>query len=346
MLSRALDISATFAGAKLRELIVARARNIKPSFFLNEQLGELDPLARLAFIGLWTVADYKGCVEYRLKKLKIQILPYDNCDFEQLMISLDKSGLISIYSVKGLNYIKIKNFEKHQNPHKNERDAGSNIPDITDNCGDQEYKPLVNKGLDIVENNREQDGTTPADSLFLNPDSLLLDPDSCSLIPDSSVLPNSDSKESSLGSTVAESLQKSLFGTRNVAPENKSTSFKTSSKSASGETWNAYASAYEQRYGAPPVRNSTINGQLAQFVKRIGDVEAPHVAMFYVRHNGQFYVKKMHAVGAMLMDAEKLRTEWATNRSMTETQARQTDRRQATGNVFNQLLEENRNGKL
>ncbi|SDY38067.1 DUF1376 domain-containing protein [Nitrosomonas sp. Nm58] len=112
------------------------------------------------------------------------------------------------------------------------------------------------------------------------------------------------------------------------------------------ETWDAYAVAYEQRYGATPVRNATVSGQLAHFVKRIGRDESPHVARFFVFHNSQYYVKKMHAVGVMLADAEKLRTEWATNRSVTETQAKQIDRKQTTSNVFNQLIEEVRNGKI
>ncbi len=50
---------------------MARARNIKPGFFQNEELAELEPIDRLAFIALWTVCDYKGCLEYRPKRLKI-----------------------------------------------------------------------------------------------------------------------------------------------------------------------------------------------------------------------------------------------------------------------------------
>ena len=40
------------------------------------------------------------------------------------------------------------------------------------------------------------------------------------------------------------------------------------------ETWTAYASAYQIRYGVPPVRNATVSGQLANFVKRIGRAES------------------------------------------------------------------------
>lgn len=156
---------------------MARSRNIKPGFFQNEQLGELEPIARLAFIGMWTVADFKGCLEFRPKRLKIQLLPYDDCDLEKIAINLDKSGLIRMYSIQGNRYIKILKFEEHQNPHKNERDAGSEIPDYDENNRE------INE-LEKIENNREQDGTNRADSLFLIPDSLLLNPETLKPIPD------------------------------------------------------------------------------------------------------------------------------------------------------------------
>lgn len=158
---------------------MARARNIKPGFFTNDELGELDPLARLAFIGMWTVADYKGCFEYRPKRLKAEILPYDDCDIDQLAKDLDKSGFITIYTDGESNYIQINNFEKHQNPHKNERAKGSDIPAF----GDPVTYPIDNKGLAI---NRDKNGTAPeknetdpADSLFLIPDSGFLNPVTC-----------------------------------------------------------------------------------------------------------------------------------------------------------------------
>ena len=147
---------------------MARARNIKPSFFTNDDLGELKPLARLLFIGLWAIADYKGCFEYKPKRLKIQVLPYDDCNIEELANDLDKSGFISIYSVQGQQYGKVLNFSKHQNPHKNERDKGSLIPDIYE--ADQK-KPTISDNLENIENNHDQNGTNPADSLFLIPDS-------------------------------------------------------------------------------------------------------------------------------------------------------------------------------
>ncbi|MEW4338471.1 hypothetical protein [Chromobacterium vaccinii] len=91
------------------------------------------------------------------------------------------------------------------------------------------------------------------------------------------------------------------------------------------ETWAAYAEAYRQRYGVDPVRNATVNGQIANFVKRLGE-NAPHVAAYFVGSASAFYVSKGHAVGVMLCDAEKLHTEWATGRRVTQSAARQADR--------------------
>ena len=137
---------------------MARARNIKPGFFQNEELAELEPIDRLAFIALWTVCDYKGCLEYRPKRLKIQLLPYDDIDIEKTVVRLEKAGFVQVYKIDNESFIKIINFEKHQNPHKNEREAGSDIPDIDGTKSD------------II-------GTTRADSLLLIPDSLLLIPE-------------------------------------------------------------------------------------------------------------------------------------------------------------------------
>ena len=175
---------------------MARARNIKPAFFHNDKLSELDPLARLAFIGMWTIANFKGCIEYRPKMLKVQILPYDVCDIELLVNNLEQARFIRFYAEQGKKYIKIVNFEKHQNPHKNERDAGSDIPDITE---------LNSKNIEM-----NQDGTKPdligtkTEPLVLIPDSLLLNPDSLnpdSLIPENG-FPSKDMSTPS-ASTVA-----------------------------------------------------------------------------------------------------------------------------------------------
>jgi hypothetical protein len=143
-----------------------RARNIKPGFFKNDHLLECDPLARILFEGLWCLADRQGKLEDRPTKIKIEILPCDNCDanvlLEQLALKMDdlgKPALINRYVVNNKRYIQIVNFSKHQNPHMNE--AESIIPEP------EEYSASTMQTLEEHQHN-------PADSLI--PDSLIPDP--------------------------------------------------------------------------------------------------------------------------------------------------------------------------
>lgn len=104
---------------------MARARNIKPGFFSNEQLAECDPLARLLFVGLWCIADREGRLQDRPRRIKAELLGYDECNVDLLLSQLDKNGLIKRYT-SGEAYIQIINFTKHQDPHYKEK--SSEIP--------------------------------------------------------------------------------------------------------------------------------------------------------------------------------------------------------------------------
>jgi hypothetical protein len=73
--------------------------------------------------------------------------------------------------------------------------------------------------------------------------------------------------------------------------------------------WAAYSAAYQERYGIAPVRNSTVNGQLAHLVRRLDD-EAPAVARYYLDLEDPYYRREGHSVGALLKHCEQLRTLW------------------------------------
>jgi hypothetical protein len=105
-------------------------------------------------------------------------------------------------------------------------------------------------------------------------------------------------------------------------------------------TWEAYSAAYQDRYHAAPKWNKSVGGMVKNFVNKLGAEEAPHVAAFYLTHNSHFYVREMHCVRIMLRDAEKLRTEWATRRTVTDAEARQADRTQTNMNVWGKLIAE------
>lgn len=128
-----------------------------------------------------------------------------------------------------------------------------------------------------------------------------------------------------------------------VAPKKTAkaqTKTETELQAACREMWKAYAAAYASRYGAAPVSNVQVRSQAKAFVSRVGMEEAPQIAAWFVRHPGQFYVSKGHTIGALLTDAEKLRTEWATGRVVTAAQSRQSDRAGATANAVHQILAE------
>lgn len=141
---------------------MARSRNIKPGFFSNDVLAECNPLARILFAGLWTIADRAGRLEERPRRIKADLLPYDECDVAVLLEQLASRGFIIRYSVAGKAFIQIDTWEKHQNPHMKE--AASEIPEPDEHSagpvqtqGDTRPKP-------------ERAGLIP-DSLILIPDS-------------------------------------------------------------------------------------------------------------------------------------------------------------------------------
>lgn len=110
---------------------MARARNIKPSFFTNEDLVELPFEDRLLFIGLWTLADREGRLEDRPKRIKMAVFPADNVDVDSSLARLAKAGFIARYEARGISCIQVLNFAKHQNPHV--REAASELPSIGEN---------------------------------------------------------------------------------------------------------------------------------------------------------------------------------------------------------------------
>lgn len=104
-----------------------RLRTLKPEFFTHEGLGELPPLARLLFQGLWCYADRAGRLEDRPRYFKTVILPYDDCDTEALLRLLERARFIVRYEAEGLRLIAIPNFAKHQQPHVKEK--ASTLPE-------------------------------------------------------------------------------------------------------------------------------------------------------------------------------------------------------------------------
>lgn len=89
---------------------MARSRNIKPGFFSNEHLAELDFATRLLFIGMWTEADREGRLEDRPRRLKMALFPADNVDIEFMLNGLESYGFIRRYNDDDGQKIEVLNF--------------------------------------------------------------------------------------------------------------------------------------------------------------------------------------------------------------------------------------------
>lgn len=185
---------------------MARARNIKPGFFSNDDLADCQPLARLLFIGLWCVADREGRMEDRPRRIRAEVLPYDDCDIEGLLDELQQHGFILRYEVGGERFIQVLNFTKHQNPHMKE--AKSTIPapgadePVTGETETCEVLPQsqseAGKGQASEEHHTgtvqepEKHHESPADCGFLIPDSLIPDSDKTPCAPSAHDEPKAD----------------------------------------------------------------------------------------------------------------------------------------------------------
>lgn len=290
---------------------VGRIRTVKPELLKHEGLFELEqetglPI-RIAFVGLFTVCDREGRFKWRPRTIKLDVLPYDDCDFSRVLDALATRGMIRQYRVGDEIYGIIPTFPKHQVI--NNRETESELPKPEDSQYIQ---------WDGTSERREEHASGTRG------------------------VPVEDAPSGEGKGREGKGIGKEEEGKESHAADaspGKSTAQKKA-EPGTGKVWAAYATAYWNRYGVEPVRNATVNSQLSQLVRRLGADDAEHVAGFYLTHRNRFYVEKMHSVGPMLADCEKLRTEWATSSQMTSTRAAQEDRTQTNYDAFAPLIAE------
>lgn len=97
---------------------MAKIRSIKPEFFRHPGLFELEqntnlPI-RVAFAGLWTVADREGRFRWQPKQIKLDILPYDDIDINLVLNELVTSSYLVRYEVESKEYGYIPTWKDHQ----------------------------------------------------------------------------------------------------------------------------------------------------------------------------------------------------------------------------------------
>jgi hypothetical protein len=93
---------------------MARIRNIKPDFWTDEKLVELEPVDRLLFIGLWNFADDEGYLPYSPKRIKMQVFPGDSLEISRSLQNLISARVLTLYSSEAGEVLHVTNWAKHQ----------------------------------------------------------------------------------------------------------------------------------------------------------------------------------------------------------------------------------------
>lgn len=156
-----------------------RARNIKPALFKNELLGSADPLYTILFAGLWCMADRAGRLQDRPARIKAELFPYRDLDIETYLQWLLDAKFIDRYTTKRGSVISVREFLKHQRPHKSE--PQSELPARNHRVRVPKKPDISGGASENVRLKRSDSGSLIADSGFLIPDTG--SPDSGSLIP-------------------------------------------------------------------------------------------------------------------------------------------------------------------
>lgn len=145
---------------------MARARNIKPGFFKNEDLAECSFPARLCFAGLWTLADREGRLEDRPKRIKGELFAFDSIEVDPLLAELQARGFIERYRNSDGSFIQISKFSSHQTPHYSEKASVIKPPGLQESDGDD-----ADKKPGALQDGSKKDGSLRVGRNPLNPDS-------------------------------------------------------------------------------------------------------------------------------------------------------------------------------
>lgn len=169
---------------------MARARNLKPGFFANEDLAECSFAARLCFAGLWTLADKEGRLEDRPKRIKGELFRFDSVEVEPLLCELEAHKFLVRYQNEDGRFIQILAFKKHQTPHYSEKESVIKPPQLQEFCADDDDDFCPHLDDDFQEDSESAPGVdpplrpprNPLNPSSLNPSSLNPEKDSGSLL--------------------------------------------------------------------------------------------------------------------------------------------------------------------
>lgn len=112
---------------------MARIRTIKPQFFTDEDLQDLEAAnpgayCMMVFAGLWGHCSKDGVFEWRPRTLKLSILPFLPFEMTDTLGLLVEAGFIRRFSVGEKQYGYIPTFSDHQRISGKEAQASPSLP--------------------------------------------------------------------------------------------------------------------------------------------------------------------------------------------------------------------------
>lgn len=113
---------------------MGRIRTVKPELYRHKKLFEKEketglPL-RLAWTGLFTVCDREGRFKWDADTIKLDVLPWDDLNFEDVLNAFWQMGMVIKYKSGDLVCGLIPTFKEHQVI--NHREQASKIPSLQD----------------------------------------------------------------------------------------------------------------------------------------------------------------------------------------------------------------------
>lgn len=97
---------------------MARIRTIKPEFWTSEQVMEITPLARLAFIAMWNFSDDRGVHPASYKTLRAEAFAGDDNitadTVAGLVAEMQRERLVAEFESDGKRYWHVTGWAKHQ----------------------------------------------------------------------------------------------------------------------------------------------------------------------------------------------------------------------------------------
>lgn len=119
---------------------MARIRTIKPAFWTDEKLAQLEPVVRLTFLGLISaMADDGGRCKADPRLVKAAVWPLDDdircADVAQHLDDLERVGRVLRYTVDGATYLEIVNWSRHQRIDKPRKSELPPPPTVTNTSG-------------------------------------------------------------------------------------------------------------------------------------------------------------------------------------------------------------------